>query len=107
VSDILRALSISASILLPVVILIIVVGRAAVLRGEASAHGHAGVHEVGEPGLHGVAIAGAKPAPAAAKAGAAAAASEQISVLEILGMGTALFVLAVIILFGISLISHM
>ena len=64
-------------------------------------------NEAAEPELHGATIVDAKPTPSAAKPGAKAAANEEISVLEILGFGTALFVLAVIVLFGISLVSHM
>ena len=104
-SDILRALLISTGILFPVVVLIIIVGRAVVLRGEAALH--ADVHPVvAEPGLSGGAAAAAKPAVATAQK-TAVAATEEISVLEILGMGVALFVVAVILLFGISIIRHM
>jgi hypothetical protein len=102
VSDILRALLMSAGVLLPIVVLIIVVGRVAVLRGEAGHHGELAT----EPGLHGGAVADAKPA-AAQKGAAAAAVSQDVSVLEILGLGTALFVIAIVVLLGISIIRHM
>ena len=104
-SDILRAMATSAAILFPIVVLIIIVGRAAVLRGEAAAHGDP--HEASvQHAPHGV-VADAKTATAALKAPAAAAVSENVSVLEILVFGTVLFVLAVVVLFGISIVNHM
>lgn len=106
-SDILRALSVSAGILLPIVVLIIIVGRVAVLRGEATSH--ADTHGHAEAVAHGVVTETKGGAAAAQKAAPAAAvtATQDVSVLEILGLGVALFVVAVIILFGISIFRHM
>jgi hypothetical protein len=54
------------------------------------------------------AAAGAAAAAVPAKAAKAAApAADEINVLQILGFGTALFVLAVLGLFALSLIEHM
>jgi hypothetical protein len=99
-NDALRALAISAGILSPVVVLIIIVSIAAVRRGEA---GPLVLEPVpsGVPVTQGAAAAAAKPAKAAVPE------VEEVSVLEILLYGTGLFVLAVLALFVLSLISHM
>ena len=100
-SDALRALAISAGILFPVVVLIVIVSMTAVRRGGAG-------HLVLEPVPSGVPVTqGAAAAAAAKPAKAAAPVVEEISVLEILLYGTGLFVLAVLALFLLSLISHM
>jgi hypothetical protein len=106
-SDILQALAISGGILLSVVVLIIIVSIIAVNRG-AAAMGHATEpHHPLEPTAHHE-VAGAATAAAPAKAAKAAApAADEINVLQILGLGTALFVLAVLGLFALSLIEHM
>jgi len=106
-SDILQALAISGGILLSAVVLIIIVSIIAVNRG-AAAMGHATEpHHPLEPTAHHE-VAGAATAAAPAKAAKAAApAADEINVLQILGLGTALFVLAVLGLFALSLIEHM
>jgi len=106
-SDILQALAISGGILLSVVVFIIIVSIVAVNRG-AAAMGHATEpHHPLEPTAHHE-VAGAATAAAPAKAAKAAApAADEINVLQILGLGTALFVLAVLGLFALSLIEHM
>ena len=103
-ADLLRALSISAGILLLVVVLIIIVSIVAVNRGAAEM-AEAEPHHAAPPVAQ---MEGTAAAPAAAKHGKAAApAAEEINVLEILGLGTALFVLAILGLFALSLIEHM
>src|ERR1051326_7063759 len=103
VTDILKAMATSAAILFPIVVLVVIVSIAAVRRGEIAmgggthAHAHAGVM---------VETAGAAAAPVAAKK-TVAVVSETPSVLEILGLGTAIFVVAVLILLGISIAAHM
>jgi hypothetical protein len=107
-SDILQALAISGSILLSVAGLTIIVSIVAVNRG-AAAMGHATEpHHPLEPTTHHE-VAGAATAAAPAKAAkpGAAPAGDEINVLQILGFGTALFVLAVLGLFALSLIEHM
>ena len=106
-NDVLRALSISASLLLTVVVVIIIVSMAAVRRGEANLGGHdAGDDVHGIPGAvtatAGAAAVGAKPA----KAGALPAVDE-ISVPMILLLGTGLFVVTILALLAMSLIAHM
>jgi hypothetical protein len=98
--DVVRALAISGGILLLVVVLTIIVSIITVNRGAAEmAGGHEG--HAPEP------LAEAKLAVAAKGGKAAAAAVEEINVLWILGLGTALFVLAVLGMFALSLIEHM
>lgn len=102
-SDILHAFAISGGILLLVVILIIIVSIITVNRGAAEMAG--GVHEHTAE-----AVAPKESSPAAAKPAAkpgAVPAGDEINVLQILGMGTALFVLAILGLFALSLIEHM
>ena len=98
---------ISAGILFPVVVLIIVVSMAAVRRGEASVRGEA--HAVSsELALHAT-VHGAT-APAAKKPekpSAAAAAADEISVPNILLFGLILFGLAVLGLFAVSILGHL
>jgi hypothetical protein len=110
-SDILQALAISGGILLSVVVLIIIVSIIAVNRG-AAAMGHATEpHHPLEPTAHhevtGAATAATAAAPAKAAKAAAVPAADEINVLQILGFGVALFVLAVLGLFALSLIEHM
>jgi hypothetical protein len=99
-NDALRALAISAGILFPVVVLIVIVSMAAVRRGEAG-------HLVLEPMPSSVPVAQGAAAAAATPAKVAVTQVEQVSVLEILLLGTGLFVLAVVLLFVLSLVSHM
>src|SRR5215831_1409211 len=106
-SDILQALAISGGILLSVVVLTIIVSIATVNRGAAAMGLALEPHHPLEPTPHREA-AGAAAAAAPAKAGKAAApAADEINVLQILGFGVALFVLAVLGLFALSLIQHM
>ena len=102
-SDILHALLISGGILLIVVILITIVSIVTVNRGAAEMAG--GGHEHATE-----AVAPKESSPVAAKAAAkpgAVPAADEINVLQILGLGTALFVLAILGLFALSLIEHM
>jgi len=103
--DLVRALAISTGILLPVVILILFVSIAAVRRGEASMHG--ALHGVPEVVLHETKPAAAAPAGAKAGAKAAAPVSDEISVINILVMGTGPFVVTILLLLGLSLIQHL
>jgi hypothetical protein len=99
-NDVLRALGISAGILFLVVVLIVVLTMVAVKRGEAE-----GETEHGSP-------AGAPPVPkeavpvAAAKTAKAAPETDEISVMQILLLGTGLFILTVLFLVALSLIQH-
>jgi hypothetical protein len=97
VTEILKAMATSATILLPIVILVIIVSIATVKRGEISmgvgVHAHPGAEAAGV-----VAAAAKKSAPVVLV---------NPGVLEILGLGTAIFVVAVLILLGISIVSHM
>ena len=104
-SDILRAIAISAGILLPVVVLIIIVSMAAVRRGEASVRA---AHGISEPELHGQVHGAAAPAAKKPeKATAAMAATDEISVPNILLFGFILFTLAVLALFAVSILGHL
>ena len=104
-SDILRAMAISAGILLPVVVLIVIVSIAAVRRGEAAmlgdAHGISAAHPAFVP-----ATATVTAAPKAAKP-ASAAAGDEISVVAILILGVGLFTLTVALLMGVSILGHL
>ena len=102
--DIVRALVISGGILLAVVVLIIIISIIAVNRGAAEMMGETEPHHPLEPAAPKAAAAAAAPAKGAK---AAVPAGDEINVLEILGFGTALFVLAVLGLFAVSLIEHM
>ncbi len=96
-TEILKAMAMSASILLPVIILVVVISIAAVKRGEIAMGGAHG---------HGVAAdASGTAALAAKKPGAVVV--ENPGVLEILGLGTAIFVVAVLILLAASIVAHM
>lgn len=101
-SDILHALSISGGILLLVVILITIVSIVTVNRGAAEMAGGGHEHAAEAVALQQSAPATAKPATKPA-----APATDEINVLQILGLGTALFVLAILGLFALSLIEHM
>ena len=97
-SDVWRALAISASILSPVVVLIIIVSMVTVRRGEGGslAVGHHGPDEL-------VPVA-AGPAKAAKPAGPVI---DEISVPLILLLGLGLFTITVLALLGLSLLQHM
>ena len=97
-ADILRAMSIAGGVLILVVGLVVVISIAAVKRGENAMHGIHDVKAWWNTGL------------SASSAGTVAAkpmTSADISVLQILGVGTALFVLAVLFLFAVSVIGHL
>jgi len=108
VSEVLRGIGISAGILLPVVVLIVIVSMAAVRRGEAGMRGelHGASQELTPayvPAAAGSATAtAAKPAKPAT-----AVTTEEVSVIEILGLGLLLFVLTVLALLGISILRHL
>jgi hypothetical protein len=98
-NDVLRAMAISAGLLLPVVAAIIFISIVTVKRGEVSMHGGHGL-----PGdLHPVAEAAAP----VKGAKAALPVSNEISVAQILIYGVGLFVLTIILLMAISLLNHM
>ena len=101
--DIVRALGISAGLLLLVVVLIVIVSIVAVNRGAAEMAPES--HHVTE-----LPVAATKEGAATAPAKAAkpaTAAVEEVSVIQILLFGTGLFVLTVILLVALSLIEHM
>jgi hypothetical protein len=99
-NDVLRALGISAGILLLVVVVIVVLTMVAVRRGEAS-HGET---EHALPGPSAVAKETASATTKPTKA--TVAESDEISVIQILLLGTGLFVLTVLFLVALSLIQH-
>lgn len=103
-ADLIHALSMSGGILLLVVVGTIIVSIVTVNRGAAEMGGGTEHDHAAAPVSQ--ATAAAPAAGKAAKPGAAPAADE-INVLQILGFGTALFVLAVLGLFALSLIEHM
>src|SRR5215468_1446832 len=103
-SDILHALAISGGILLSVAVFTIFISFITVNRGAAAMGLATEPHHPLEPTPHREAAAAA---PAKAAKAAAAPAGDEINVLQILGFGTALFVLAVLGLFALSLIQHM
>jgi hypothetical protein len=100
-------MGIAAGILLPVVVLIVVVSMAAVRRGEAMMRGdaHGAAHDLVPAYVP--ASAGTATAAASKTAKPATVVTDQVSVIEILGFGTLLFVLTVLLLFGISIFSHL
>jgi len=101
-SDVLRALGISAGILILVVVFIVLVSFNVVNRGEV---GEADArHEIPESPVQ---VKETKAAPSAKTAKGTAPASDEISVPEILLYGTGLFVLSILALLALSLIQHM
>ena len=101
-------MAISAGILLPVVVLIVIVSMAAVRRGEAMMRGeiHGASPELVPAYVPAAAGTAAAAAPKTAKP-ATSVTTEDVSVIEILGFGTLLFVLTVLALFGISILRHL
>jgi hypothetical protein len=97
-ADVLQAMSISGGILLLVVGLILVLSIAAVKRGETAMHG---VYDTKAWWNTGVSVS------AAGAAASKPMTSADISVLQILGVGTALFVVAVLLLFAVSVVGHL
>jgi hypothetical protein len=108
VSEVLRGMGIAAGILIPVVVLIVIVSMATVRRGEIEMRGGVhGSHELVPAYIPGSAGTATVAAPAAKAVKPATVAKEEISVIEILGFGTLLFVLSVLLLFGISILRHL
>jgi hypothetical protein len=101
-SDVARALGISAGILIPVVIFIVLITIAVVRRGETG-EADAG-HDVPTSLAQANATAAAPAAKAAKPTGPV---NEEVSVSEILLFGTGLFVLSILALLALSLIQHM
>jgi hypothetical protein len=108
VSEALRGMGIAAGILLPVVVLIVIVSMATVRRGEAMMRGEVHGHSPDLVPAYVPAAAGTAAAPAtkAAKPGKVVA-TDEISVIEILGFGTLLFVITVLLLLGVSILRHL
>jgi hypothetical protein len=100
-SDVVRALGISAGILIPVVVFIVFISIAVVRRGELG-EVHVG-HDIPESPTP-VAATATSPAVKAAKPSGPV--REEISVTEILLYGTGLFVLSILALLALSLIQH-
>jgi hypothetical protein len=104
-SDVLRGLAISAGILIPVVVFIVLISMAVVRRGEGGEVGDVvDGHNIPDSPIH---VKESAAAPAAKAAKATAPASEDISVIDILLFGTGLFVLSILALLALSLIQHM
>jgi len=101
-SDVLRGLAISAGILIPVVVFIVLISMAVVRRGEVG--DVVDGHNIPDSPIH---VKETPAAPAAKAAKATAPASEDISVIDILLFGTGLFVLSILALLALSLIQHM
>ena len=97
-ADVLRAMGMAGAILLLVVGFIVVITMAAVRRGEMEMKG---VHDAKGWWNTGVSTG------ASGTAAARPMTSADISVLQILGVGTGLFVLAVLLLFLVSVIQHL
>ena len=90
-NDVLKAMAMSAGVLIPVVVFTVIITIVTVRRGEAS-------HDMHEVLQETVASGPSK---------AAKAASDEISVPQILIIGTGLFVLTIPALLALSLIQHM
>jgi hypothetical protein len=99
--DVVRALAISAGILLLVVVLIVIITIAVVNRGEGE---HVQTAVVETPVKE---AAVTTPPPPAKATKPAAPATEDVSVLEILLYGVGLFVLTVLGLVALSLVEHL
>ena len=108
VSEALHGMGIAAGILLPVVVLIVIVSMQAVKRGEAGMRGeaHGASHELIPAYVPAVpettTAAATKPTKAAT-----VTKTEEVSVIEILGLGLLLFVLTVLALLGVSILRHL
>jgi hypothetical protein len=101
-NDLVRALMISAGILFPVIILIVIITILVVKRGEGEQHGAS--HDVPDDALHVKETAAPPPAKAAKPV---APAGDEISVSKILILGVGLFTLTILFLLGLSLIQHL
>ena len=99
-SDVLRALGISAGILLTVVVFIVIISIAVVRRGEGD-HIEADRHVPDDP-LH-----AKETAPAAKTLKPAGPVVEEVSVPHILLFGIGLFTLTIVVLLALSLIEHL
>src|SRR5262245_46795052 len=100
-NDLVRALGISAGLLLSVVVVMILISFVTVTRGEASV---AQAFHGGPDDSHPVKETAAAPA---AKATKAAPATDEISVPLILALGIALFTLTIVALLGLSILQHL
>src|SRR5262245_13243856 len=100
-NDVVRALGIAAGILFLVVVLIVFITIAVVKRGEGEQLEAA--HDLPDDSLKVKEAAVPQPAKAARPS---APAGEEISVMNILLFGTALFVLTIVVLLLLSLIDH-
>ena len=104
--DVLKAMSTSGAILLPIVALIVIVSIATVRRGEvAMGAGHHGLPTDGHAAVHAVG-AGAAAAPATARKAAAAEPVEEISVMQVLLFGIVMFTAVMVLLLLVSVIQH-
>src|SRR5262245_38456955 len=101
-SDVIRAFAISAGILIPVVVFIVLISMAVVRRGEVGE-----AVDSHENPASPIQVKETPATPAAKAAKATAPASEDISVIDILLFGTGLFVLSILALLALSLIQHM
>ena len=102
-ADVLKAMSVSGGILLPIVIFIIIVSIATVNRGiEQMGGGH---HDLAPEG-HGAAAHGGAVAAAAPAKKAAVEVVEDISVMQILLFGIVLFTAVMGLLLLVSVIQH-
>ena len=96
-ADILQSMGIAGVILLGVVGLVILMSYAAVKRGEMAMHGE---HDV-------KAWWNAGPSKSSGAVATAPMTSADISVMQILLVGTAMFVVAVLFLFIVSVLGHL
>jgi len=106
--DVLRAMSTSGAILLPIVVLIIIVSIATVKRGEdAMGGGHHGLSTDGH-GAAAIHASGsmAAAAPAAAKKPAATESADEISVMQVLLFGIVMFTAVMVLLLLVSVLQH-
>jgi hypothetical protein len=100
-ADILRAILISAGILLPVVILIVGITIAAVRRGEAAMHTTADHVSLPPQSATEIPVA-AKPAAKAQPAPA----DDGLEISVVLLLGTGLFVLTIVLMIALSMLEH-
>ena len=104
--DVLKAMSTSGAILLPIVVLIVIVSIATVKRGEtAMGGGHHGLSTDGHAAIHAVGAAAAA-APATARKTAVAKPVEEISVMQVLLFGIVMFTAVMVLLLLVSVIQH-
>ena len=106
-NEVLPAIGISAAILLPVVVFIVIISMAAVKRGEAAQHPSGpstpSSHDVPDSAHHVEQIA----TPPAKPAKAAVAAADEVNVGLILILGAGLFTLMMVLFLAVSFIEHL